>query len=132
MYTIYLLRSSDGLGYVGQTQNLEQRLGIHRTGKSNTTLIAEAIQDLGWDNFSVEVLEEGLPNKFWANSREEYWILEYNTLYPGGYNGLLGIKHTSDTKKKMSEKRKGIPRSEETKKKLRRFITVPGFTLDDI
>ena len=89
MYIIYLLRSSDGVGYVGRTKYLKQRLRTHRSG-TQKLLISEAINSLGWDDFSIEILEHDIQTMPEAKRREEYWILECRTLYPFGYNIKLG------------------------------------------
>lgn len=86
-----------------------------RSGKNGSKYIrcsrfGEAILEYGWPNFKYEVLEDGL-TKEEAEVREQYWIEKENSIYPFGYNleagGKEGHSVNDDTKKKMSESRKG-------------------------
>jgi group I intron endonuclease len=53
---------------------------------------------------------------------EQYYVEKYDTLFPNGYNltkgGQCGVEVSDETKKKMSETRKGKTHSEETKIKM--------------
>lgn len=59
MMVIYLLTNTvNGKQYVGQTRRpLEKRLSEHKCGKNKNGLIDKKINDYGWKNFSVEVIE---------------------------------------------------------------------------
>jgi len=37
MYTVYVMRSSEGYVYIGQTNDINRRLAEHRSGKSKWT-----------------------------------------------------------------------------------------------
>ena len=73
-----------------------------------------AIQKYGWDNFEHEILFDGL-TKEEAEQKEIELIAYYNSnnkdygynLSSGGESGSKGYKHTDETKKRMSENRKG-------------------------
>ena len=74
----------DGKIYVGQTKKtLEKRIEQHKHNKHSC--IGKAIQDLGLENFSYEIIEE-------CNSieelleREKFWIRELDSKFPNGYN----------------------------------------------
>ena len=54
------------------------------SSKSRNTPLCKAIQQYGKDNFTIEVLEEGLLESL--DEREAHYIAEYNTIYPDGYN----------------------------------------------
>lgn len=132
---IYLRKNlSNGKCYVGQTKdikirnrkwkNLNNRYGGH--------VINNARKKYGADGFSFELLKE-CPNDD-MNYWEMYYIKEYNSKTPNGYNSTDGgdsaYERTDETRKKMSaahrgKKRpdisaalKGKKRSEETKAKV--------------
>jgi len=90
-----------------------------------------AIKKYGWNNFTHEILFEGLSEKK-AKTKEIELICKYNTKIPNGYNiteggdGSVGYKATLKTRKKLSESHigqrpwnKGIKAYPETIKKLK-------------
>lgn len=106
---VYLLTNKiNSMRYVGiTTQKLKNRLRYHKN--NSDTYIGRAIKKYGWENFSVEILEECTsPEELFE--REKYWIKTLNTKNPNGYNltdggeGLNGCKHSQKTRKKMSER----------------------------
>ena len=110
-YVIYCYTNKiTGKKYVGQTcTSLDERAGRNGSGYQMCTMFWRAIQKYGWENFSVEVFEEGLTLEE-ANEREEYWIEELNTIVPNGYNlqpGGGNHKVHESSRQKMSENRKG-------------------------
>ena len=80
-YIIYKLTSPSGGVYIGQTsRTIEERAGkngyqyiVHKKNKYKQNLIAEAILKYGWDNFTKEVLYQGL-------TKNEANILEIETI----------------------------------------------------
>lgn len=54
------------------------------TKKKQCTKLNNSIRKHGSNNFKVELIERCFPEL--ANEREQYWILEYNTMAPAGYN----------------------------------------------
>lgn len=73
----------NGKSYVGKTTtSLNQRMASHRCAD---TVIGKAIRKHGWENFSVEVLEE-CDTKEEFNEREIFWIAALNCKTPKGYN----------------------------------------------
>lgn len=83
--------SITGQVYIGKTvQSIEKRVKGHLRycQKGNSTKLANSINKYGWDNFSVEVLEE-VVNKEELNEREIYWINKYDS-YQNGLNSTLG------------------------------------------
>ena len=106
-------------------------------------VFAAAIEKYGWDNFEHVVLEDNLISAKEAKLREQYWIAYYHT-YIGdpnnqGYNATkggegangrvmsqdereyrrqlkLGTKASEETKKKMSQTRRGKPQNLTDKK----------------
>ena len=69
--------------YIGQSINIEKRWKEHCQPSSNS-LIAKDIQKYGKDNFSFIILEECLIDKL--NEREDFYIRQYRSLVPNGYN----------------------------------------------
>ena len=117
--------------YIGITcQEPNQRFRNGKGYKTNQHFFS-AIKKYGWDNFSHEILFENL-TKDEAMKKEIYLISKYNTRDPSfGYNitpggevcrgedsPWYGRHHTEETKRKMSEKRRGVPKAEEWKKKV--------------
>jgi group I intron endonuclease len=140
MKVIYeFVNKINGKIYVGQAKDFKSRLRCHKyhtkSNKKNSPFYA-ALKKYGWDNFIINIIEKC--DVEMLNEREEYWIKEKNCLYPYGYNLMKGgnqYEMSDETKKKISESRKGIKfsdkhienlkkshignkLSEETKKKL--------------
>ena len=105
---VYLITNTvNGKKYVGQTQRiLKQRLKDHRTDKKRT--IGIAIKKYGWENFTVEILDECETLEQLYES-EKYWIAMLNTKAPNGYNmtdggiGISGFTYTSVLKKNVEK-----------------------------
>lgn len=105
----------NGKRYIGQTcQEPEQRW---RNGCGyKKQVFYNAILLYGWDNFSHEILAEGL-TKEEADQLEIQLISEFKTTNPlfgynislGGSSGTTGRHHTEETKKKISAAHKGKP-----------------------
>lgn len=116
----------NGKKYVGLTTDLKTRQ--NRWNDLNQPYAGKAINraraKYGIDSFSFEILKECDDKEL--DKWEIYYIKELNTKVPYGYNmtdgggGTSGYtySHSEETKKKMSEARKGILLSEETKKKM--------------
>lgn len=113
MRVIYeFVNNINGKVYVGQAKDFKSRLRCHKyhtkSNKKNSPFYA-ALRKYGWDNFSINIIEEC--DIEILNDREEYWIEQKKCLYPNGYNLMKGGKQyemSDDTKKKISEIRKGI------------------------
>lgn len=127
---IYLIRNRQNhKGYVGKTINPEERFRKHRCGNSGSEYLNRAVRKGGWENFSLEILEE-VP-EYQLAKREEYWIQELGTFTPAGYNltlggeGVPGLQHTEESRRNMSAHSRGEchpmygkHHSEETKRKI--------------
>lgn len=136
-YTIYLRTNKvNGMRYVGQTKDFRRRewdWSCLKTRYANC-YIDEDREKYGLDNFNVVIIDH-------CETQEEAWeleqkyIKELGTKYPDGYNMSeggetnKGMKHSEESKIKMSEAKKGIytgeksywygkHRSEESKKKM--------------
>jgi group I intron endonuclease len=96
--------------YVGQTSyKKEVRWRQHRYEKSGSSFLRNAIKKYGEENFTIETIKE-CSSQEELDKMEEFYIKEFNTLAPNGYNlttGGVAPKHSEITKEKMSRTRKG-------------------------
>lgn len=69
--------------YIGSTKNLKKRIKEHRTAN---TEIGNAIQELGIEHFSFDVIEEAEN----YTERENYWISYYDSINTG-YNTVQAV-----------------------------------------
>ena len=114
IYRIYRYTNIlNGMKYDGCTSCKYQSIRSGPNGRNYIKMcrrFGEAILEFGWDNFKYEVLEDGL-TKEQALEREKYWIEQDDCIWPKGYNLEAGSKNghsvNDETKKRMSEKRKG-------------------------
>lgn len=133
LYKIYLITNlSNKKQYVGITKfSIEERFLQHtRRG----FILTEAIKKYGKEQFSIQLIEQNESIKK-GYELEQYYIKEYGTKVPNGYNltdggdGLYGVvigdedrKRRSKVMKKLhKEKRTGMhgkKHTEETKKKM--------------
>jgi group I intron endonuclease len=98
-FIIYMHTSPNGKSYIGQTCNLIVRNRGHQN-KTGCRAFHSAITKYGWDNFTHEILAEGLTLDE-ANIQEAAFIAEHNTLSPNGYNlreGGNNARHSEETK----------------------------------
>lgn len=75
--------------YIGQSKDVHKRFLSHINGKKNEiSIIHNAIEKYGVENFEIETIEKDIEN---YNDREKYWIDYYNsTDRRFGYNILKG------------------------------------------
>ena len=95
---IYCLTNKiNNKAYVGQTNNLKRRMKEHKSTSFNpkscsyNDLIHKKIREYGWENFSIEVLEDNIPQEL-IDMKEIYWI-KSKCSYVGsnkGYNQTHG------------------------------------------
>lgn len=92
--SIYVIKNKiNSKVYVGQTiQGTEERFKQHlKLLKTNEKqLIHKAIKKYGKDAFYCETLISGVETFEELNKLEEYFILEYNSVVPNGYNLCYG------------------------------------------
>ena len=86
---IYIIQNNiNGKIYVGQSQNAELRFKQHcKPCNMDNSIIGRAIKKYGKNNFSLRIIEKQIEN---YNERERYWIKQYNSLVPFGYNIAAG------------------------------------------
>lgn len=131
-YSVYIHTSPSGKVYVGITQQTVEQRWRNGKGYKGNQAFYNAIQKYGWKNIKHEIVAEGI-SKEEATNLEKELIAEYNAtdkrygynICFGGEDGWVGVHHTEEAKRKMSESakrrpspRKGVKLSEETKQKI--------------
>jgi hypothetical protein len=133
VYNIYLITNLDNnKKYVGLTKfSITERFYQH---VKRGFLLTEAIKKYGEDKFFIELIEE-VDSAGRAYELEQYYIKEYNTKVPYGYNltdggdGIFGWEVTEEYRQECSERVKqlhkekkvgmyGKNHSDETKRKM--------------
>ena len=110
----------NGKGYIGKTTDIESRKKYHNAKSSRCRLLKRAINKYGMDCFDWHIIEHNVPEED-LNARETFWIASLNTIAPNGYNltwGGEGGRKSEETKRKMSEARKGKKHTEEAKQRM--------------
>lgn len=123
---IYIIKNNlNGKCYIGQSIKLRSRLKDHMRNAKNSKLdlpIYRAIRKYGFHNFTVDILESFIPDSNLSNEelikqldQLEIRYIEQYKAYEEGYNctkggdfGVLGLKMTTEQKKKVSENTKGL------------------------
>jgi group I intron endonuclease len=114
IYTIKSLHNE--MVYVGSSSNVHKRWAEHRSylkaDKHPNRYLQNTYNKHGYGCFEWEVVESCKVQELLE--RETYWISTLDS-YKNGYNlietpiqGNRGFKHTEETKKIMSEKKKGL------------------------
>lgn len=121
---IYKITSPSGKLYIGKTVDFDSRITNYRNLNCHQQkAIYASILKYGWENHTVEILEESNPDKL--NELEVKYIREYNSFKrdnPLGLNltrggeGSLGRKDTDEVKKKRANKHIGTKRSSEARR----------------
>lgn len=96
--------------YIGQTTTSIQIRWTQHLSKSayreDNSIIHKAINKYGEEHFNIEVIEIICQDDFVMireelNKREIFWIKQYNTISPNGYNMLCGGGYTPITSRKI-------------------------------
>jgi group I intron endonuclease len=122
--------------YVGSAVNLNDRKSCHFSMLRSITHFNKYLQNSfnknGENNFVFEVIEI-VDDKSLLLEREDFWIDYYRSNSPELLYNIrecassnLGLKHTDEAKEKISLSKIGIPRSEETKRKMSENIHPPS------
>lgn len=111
-YRVYKHTSPSGKVYIGITCKKPEYRWNHGRGYWQNSHFTNAIKKYGWENFSHEILFSGL-SKEEAEAKEVELIALYDSTDRGkGYNcergGNAQGKTTDETRKKISQGRKGI------------------------
>ena len=127
-YVVYVHQNkTNGKRYIGITNNTTKRWSGQGKRYEDCPRFNAAIKKYGWDDFTHEILEEGLTLEE-ANRLEQEYIAKYKTqdkrygynINPGGdfVPSRLGKHHTEATKQKLREAALGHEVSEEQRRKL--------------
>lgn len=124
---IYLIHNNiNGKQYIGSAIDLSKRLATYYfpSRLSDNRYISKSILKYGHSNFSVVILDilgtTNLHTKTDILNKEQYYIDLYKPVFnlnPTA-GSSLGFKHSEESKKLISEFRKGKPLSDSTKKRL--------------
>lgn len=149
-HCIYRHTSPSGKVYIGQTVNIQSRWGHNgnsylikkQDGEYQQRIFARAIIKYGWENFTHEILLEGI-SKSEADYAEKYlikWYKLHNMSYniTDGGDGVLGVRHTNspEVRKQISEfmrlhhPMKGKHHTEESKRKMSETMNNSGRKYD--
>ena len=110
-YCIYRHTCPSGKVYIGQTKKKPQDRWAHGKGYISSPKFYNSILKYGWDNILHEILYTQL-SKSEADTIEKLLIKKYKQLglslnITDGGEGVSGIQVSKETRKKMSEDRKG-------------------------
>lgn len=120
-WIIYMYTFPNGKRYIGKTStSLKDRQGgANWVGYSHCTVLMKAVKKYGINNIEQEILFEGEMTDEYSSRLEQICILLFKTNCRRfkdpqyGYNttdggeGTIGHHHTEESKKKMSESKKG-------------------------
>lgn len=93
MFIYKATSATTGKVYIGQSsQTLQERINQHNShafGQQYNYHFHNAIRKYGADDFTYEIIEDGINSIEELNLRERFWIAEYDSYY-NGYNSTLG------------------------------------------
>ena len=91
--------------YVGVTRQKQvyTRIRQHKRGKQ---FVDRELQQVGWENCDWWIVEENIPDNL-ITEREQFWINEFNSKFPNGYNltigGISKFIVTEETREKIRQ-----------------------------
>lgn len=124
----YIDKKTNEIVYIGKDSYIDKKTR-HRAHKKPSAYNAQHFNKVLQNNlnrYKYKVLEEGNISQDFLNALEMCFIQKYNPIFnfTRGGDGCLGFRLSNESKKKMSESRKGnsnalgMKHSEETKKKI--------------
>jgi group I intron endonuclease len=130
MYSIYRIANKiNGKYYIGYSVRPYARWMDHKNNARNNKkgVLYDSIRKYSVNNFDFEVIYQSKDKIHTHSVMEDYFIVLYQTQVPYGYNNAsggqggslrTGMKHSSETKEKISKARAGSKQSKETKEKI--------------
>lgn len=121
---IYKITNPNGKIYVGKTFRLKKRINNYKNlDCKSQKAIYNSLLKYGYDLHKIDILEKVECLEEELNNLEKYWINYYNSKNDGlnctfGGEGMLGGKHSDETKRKISEAKIGKKLTEEHKNKI--------------
>lgn len=133
LWCVYILTSPEGKKYVGACKDLKSRWSKHGRAYKGSTLIYEAIQRFGWENFNREVYQSGLTRRQ-ASQKERELVLALRTnekeygynLTNGGFDGVRTLESLNKTRQILM----GHPVSDSVRSALRKARSIPIICLE--
>lgn len=121
-YAVYIITNLvNAKQYVGITNNLLKRWSGHKLAKGGCPALHAAIKKYGVENFAFTHIADAFDDES-AKFIEQMLINERGTKVPFGYNMTDGgdgmLNPSKSLKEKLSEIRKGVPKSKEHKAKI--------------
>lgn len=124
-YCVYKHTAPDGKIYIGITSQKVNRRWRNGNGYYLNKHFMRAIKKYGWENFRHEIVGQGLTEKEACNL-EESLISKYQSnderfgynKSTGGEKPALGVKHSEETRQKMSKAHKGKKNTPEQCRKI--------------
>lgn len=108
MVGIYKFQNkTNGKIYIGQSKDVEKRKQQHFEHAFNVKrhdydcIFHRAIRKHGIDNFEFKILEQCASSDL--NEKEQYYIQQYNSVMPNGYNMTLGGYSAMGTKLSLED-----------------------------
>ena len=108
IYTIYkATNKTNGKCYIGFDSNWPNRKVCHKSSsKKQNSKFYNAIRKHNWDNFVWEIIYQSYDGHHTIKFMEPYFIKQYNSFHCGynstlGGDGVLGHKHSEESKEKI-------------------------------
>ena len=127
-YSVYKHTTPSGKVYIGITSKPVEERWLNGRGYARNEHFWNAIKKYGWDNIEHRVLVSGLSKEEASEVEKMYIALYRSHEIKHGYNltegGEMGIVHTMESRRKLSESKKGqrynigVPFTEERKRHL--------------
>lgn len=96
----------NGKKYIGQTWHEARRNRAHLRADGGARLFKSAVKKYGRENFTYEILQEGIADQTHLDLAEWLWIKQLDTLAPNGYNlreGGDGGKWSQEAKENLKQ-----------------------------
>ena len=121
-YTVYCHTNLiNGKKYIGITKRNPQKRWGRDGNRYSRQAFGKAIEKYGWDNFTHEILADGL-TEAQAKEEEKRFVYDLGTMAPNGYNltsgGEMGKEVSANTREKLRASHIGKPMSESAKEKM--------------